>query len=69
MDREEQNIQDLLSMTEWEGVLDALLECDPHHAELIEALIRNLKPVQTVFDAQNEWMTQYQNNIREMDAQ
>lgn len=59
----------LLDMPEWAGVLEALLECDPGHADLLEALIRNLKPVETVFDAQNSWMAQYQSMVDEMDRE
>ena len=36
-------------MPEWEGVLDALLSCDPGHADLLETLIRNLRPIESVY--------------------
>jgi hypothetical protein len=65
----EKDVSMLMEMPEWEGVLDALLSCDPGHADLLEALIRNLKPIETPFDAQNSWMAEYQNMIDEMEGQ
>lgn len=65
---EPRDFRQIVDMPEWEGVLDALLTCDPGHAELLEALIRNLKPVESVLDAQNNWMAEYQNMMEEMDA-
>lgn len=67
MNETDRDLSQLLEMPEWEGVLDALLTCDPGHAELLEALIRNLKPVESVFDAQNSWMAEYQSMMEEMD--
>ena len=67
MNETDRDLSQLLEMPEWEGVLDALLICDPGHAELLEALIRNLKPVESVFDAQNSWMAEYQSMMEEMD--
>ena len=51
----DQDIRRIVDMPEWEGVLDALLSCDPGHADLIEALIRNLKPVESVYDCSIEY--------------
>lgn len=62
------DIRNLLEMPEWEGVLDALLTCDPGHADLLEALIRNLKPIESIYDAQNNWMAEYQSMIDEMEG-
>ena len=53
MKNENQDIRQIVDMPEWEGVLDALLSCDPGHADLIETLIRNLKPVESAYDKQN----------------
>ena len=64
----ENDYSQLLEMPEWEGVMDALLTCDPGHAELLEALIRNLKPVESVYDAQNNWMTEYQKMMEELES-
>ncbi len=67
MNEYDRDLSQLLEMPEWEGVLDALLTCDPGHAELLEALIRNLKPVESVLNAQNSWMAEYQSMMQEMD--
>ena len=67
MKNENQGIRQIVDMPEWEGVLDALLSCDPGHADLIETLIRNLKPVESAYDKQNQWMDEYQAMMKEME--
>ena len=67
MRNENQDIRQIVDMPEWEGVLDALLSCDPGHAELIETLSRNLKPVESVYDKQMKWMDEYQIMMKEME--
>ena len=69
MREENSNIRQIVDMPEWEGGLDALLTCDPGHADLLEALIRNLKPVESVFDAQNNWLAEYQTMMNELEEQ
>ena len=67
MKNERQNIRQIVDMPEWEGVLDALLSCNPGHADLIEDLIRNLKPIESVYDKQNKWMDEYQIMMKEIE--
>ena len=67
MKNENQDIRQIVDMPEWEGVLDALLSCDPGHAELIETLIRNLKQVESVYDKQMKWMDEYQIMMKEIE--
>jgi len=67
MRNENQDIRQIVDMPEWEGVLDALLSCDPGHAELIETLIRNLKQVESVYDKQMKWMDEYQIMMKEIE--
>ena len=40
---------------------------DPGHADLIEDLIRNLKPIESVYDKQNRWMDEYQIMMKEIE--
>ena len=62
-----QDIRQIVDMPEWEGVLDALLSCDTGHADLIETLSRNLRPVESVYDKQIKWMDEYQSMMKEIE--